>query len=574
MTNLEDLQSFNRRDDSAIYTYDSRNRLESWEDADGIKKWYTYDKLGNLIGHGVDSEGGTNQTFTTVDSTKPHQITLNRRNEDYEYDADGNVIRRWWTHFVYDSANRLVCTGSDVGLCDGPAYRYDADGQLMYDGETQAILMGELFKWRPYWGNAAYSNLVAFGEVIGQARQDNASLREAADSSAWWLPILKGPLLWLLAGAGGLGLLALLAWLGAGAAFGEHPATATLALVLSVLLIAPPTAWGMGAGQPPPAPGDDQVSLFFRNHQGSLVFATNPGGRQAYEPFGKARYSRGERKFTNKQFHFASKMYYFGARWYDAEAGRFASVDPLVAQPENPQQLNAYGYVLNDPANMVDQTGLFTMCTPSGRICWGRGGGRPHRNYPGGFAPFAPNWVTPATGPVSNGLGSTSAYSNKTKNRIIVYDDDGYRWVYHYYGPEKKPLTQGTDPSRTREGPFNPVKFGVGVVNVARGGLSILRGVEKPDDPNDLSVPKRLLQLAFGFGNFNRGLTQMSEAANDSAGPSARNLLGLAPFGQLFDDPLEPTPQEFLVRRFQSLKRDPRGTANRLLREFFALDGP
>jgi hypothetical protein len=51
-------------------------------------------------------------------------------------------------------------------------------------------------------------------------------------------------------------------------------------------------------------------------------------------------------------------MYYVGARWFDAEAGRFAGVDPLVGNAGNPQDLNAYGYVRNDPVNMVDPTGM------------------------------------------------------------------------------------------------------------------------------------------------------------------------------------------------------------------------
>jgi len=53
-----------------------------------------------------------------------------------------------------------------------------------------------------------------------------------------------------------------------------------------------------------------------------------------------------------------------------------------------------------------------------------------------------------------------------------------------------------------------------------------------------------------------------------------RNLLGLLPFGQLFDDPLEPTPQEFGAQRLRMLKRDFPGTLERLIREFFVFDEP
>jgi hypothetical protein len=123
-----------------------------------------------------------------------------------------------------------------------------------------------------------------------------------------------------------------------------------------------------------------------------------------------------------------------------------------------------------------------------------------------------------------------------------------------------------------RERSFNPVKFGVGVVNIARGGLSIIRSVEKPEDPADLSPLKRTFQFARGFGNFRRGLRQTNEALDDPNGPSPGNLLGLLPFGQLFDDPLEPTPQEFGAQRLRMLRRDFPGTVKRLIREFFVFD--
>jgi hypothetical protein len=72
-------------------------------------------------------------------------------------------------------------------------------------------------------------------------------------------------------------------------------------------------------------------------------------------------------------------MYYFGARWYDAEAGRFAGVDPLLARPFNPQEVNAYSYVMNDPINLVDPTGMMGSTPTPGieeiTITGTRGGG-------------------------------------------------------------------------------------------------------------------------------------------------------------------------------------------------------
>jgi len=213
-------------DASATYTYDARNRLRSWKDANDDTLFYTYDALGNLVGHGVANESLTNQTFDTA--TEPHQIARNRILEEYEYDADGNVIKRGLPggpteHFVYDSANRLVCTGTDVGVCDGPGYRYDVGGQLLWDGATGEQLMGDLFRWKSMNANA-YSNIVAFGEVIAEVRQVNSPLRASWVPVGWSLRIPTDLLLKILAGAAVLTWIALFAWLGAWRAFSEAPA--------------------------------------------------------------------------------------------------------------------------------------------------------------------------------------------------------------------------------------------------------------------------------------------------------------------------------------------------------------
>jgi len=45
--------------------------------------------------------------------------------------------------------------------------------------------------------------------------------------------------------------------------------------------------------------------------------------------------------------------------------GRFTQPDPIVADPFNPQSLNRYSFVLGDPAQLVDPTGLDPESGPS-----------------------------------------------------------------------------------------------------------------------------------------------------------------------------------------------------------------
>jgi RHS repeat-associated protein len=51
---------------------------------------------------------------------------------------------------------------------------------------------------------------------------------------------------------------------------------------------------------------------------------------------------------------------YFGARYFSGAQGRFTSPDPVGGDLANPQSLNRYTYVLNNPLRFTDPTGLYT----------------------------------------------------------------------------------------------------------------------------------------------------------------------------------------------------------------------
>jgi hypothetical protein len=51
---------------------------------------------------------------------------------------------------------------------------------------------------------------------------------------------------------------------------------------------------------------------------------------------------------------------YYGARFYDGALGRFISPDTIVPEPGDPQALNRYSYVLNNPLRYTDPTGMFS----------------------------------------------------------------------------------------------------------------------------------------------------------------------------------------------------------------------
>jgi RHS repeat-associated protein len=49
----------------------------------------------------------------------------------------------------------------------------------------------------------------------------------------------------------------------------------------------------------------------------------------------------------------------FGARYYGSNMGRMMSPDPMGGDMTNPQSLNRYAYVLNNPLRFTDPTGLY-----------------------------------------------------------------------------------------------------------------------------------------------------------------------------------------------------------------------
>jgi RHS repeat-associated protein len=69
-------------------------------------------------------------------------------------------------------------------------------------------------------------------------------------------------------------------------------------------------------------------------------------------------------RFTGKERDAESGNDYFGVRYYASSMGRFMSPDPGPWKLNNPQYLNMYAYVLNNPLRNVDVAGE----TPQDRV--------------------------------------------------------------------------------------------------------------------------------------------------------------------------------------------------------------
>ncbi len=98
------------------------------------------------------------------------------------------------------------------------------------------------------------------------------------------------------------------------------------------------------------------------NSNGGLV-----GGITRYEPFGGYRGptpnatnpSISDRGFTGHQENREIELTYMRARYYMPYIYRYLSPDSIVPDPANPQSLNRYSYVLNNPIRYTDSTGHY-----------------------------------------------------------------------------------------------------------------------------------------------------------------------------------------------------------------------
>jgi RHS repeat-associated protein len=152
--------------------------------------------------------------------------------------------------------------------------------------------------------------------------------------------------------------------------------------------------------------GASTVSYLHSDHLGSASAATNSSGVltswQRFDPWGKIRASNGsmptKQNFTGQYLDDTGLLYY-NARYYDPTTARFISADSIVPSagaltraphdpvataawgkakeggPANPQDLNRYTYVLNNPVRHTDPTGHLNKPEPQGGAPGGLGGG-------------------------------------------------------------------------------------------------------------------------------------------------------------------------------------------------------
>lgn len=150
-----------------------------------------------------------------------------------------------------------------------------------------------------------------------------------------------------------------------------------------------------------------------KDHLGSASVVTDASGvtvgETRYYSYGGERLTTGtihtDKLFTGQREMADLGIYHYGARFYSPTLGRFLSADSIVPGYANPQNLNRFSYVRNNPMRYTDPTGHWV---DEGCACENSGGtttpivvvaGRPSRSTDGHSSVPAPSNIpsTPTT---------------------------------------------------------------------------------------------------------------------------------------------------------------------------------
>jgi RHS repeat-associated protein len=106
------------------------------------------------------------------------------------------------------------------------------------------------------------------------------------------------------------------------------------------------------------------TQYYHSDHLSTRLMTDSSGtkiGEQGHYPFGESWYASGTTtkwEFTSYERDSESGNDFAMARYHVNRLGRFSSPDLHSGSVADPQSLNKYGYVLDDPANLVDPLGL------------------------------------------------------------------------------------------------------------------------------------------------------------------------------------------------------------------------
>ncbi|HSA31334.1 MAG TPA: RHS repeat-associated core domain-containing protein [Candidatus Omnitrophota bacterium] len=292
------------------FEYDHLNRLVlASHDATYGTQTYGYDRVGNIL-----EKGGVSYRYAESGSrvggaaAGPHAVTSLGNGTVFQYDANGNMIRKERSGVV-------------------SSFEFDAEGRL-----RQVFRNGEQEVRFAYDGDGGRVKKIVYGALSG-----------GGVSTMSFPELLEG-------NGGEQDLVTHFV----GQLFEKTNVDLTKHIFAGERRIA--------------SVKNGEVAFIHPDHLGSANLVTDHAGSVSelieYQPFGSfsrherfGRAENGSAYFTGQRLDDETGLYYYKSRYYDPDLGRFISADTVVPSAGDPQAFNRYAYVRNNPVVLVDPDG-------------------------------------------------------------------------------------------------------------------------------------------------------------------------------------------------------------------------
>ncbi|MEW6697623.1 MAG: RHS repeat-associated core domain-containing protein [Bacillota bacterium] len=322
-----------------LYEYDAANRISRVNEFGNSHSalsysTYQYDANGSLISVTNVAGGSFTNSFKYDSLNRLIEYKDFSNTYQYEYDEVGNRTKETIlnssgivissTTYSYDQANQLTTV-------NGQAYTYDANGNLTsngsktfsYDEENRLIEVKDFV-----------------GVSLAKFTYDDAGKRTSMTTSSGTIYYHYSGDKVVLETDANNNILAEYTWDDKG-----NPITFTK---------------------------NGATYYYHRNVWGDVTLRDSTGAviaNYGYDPWGKIISTSGTLASANTyryrgyRYDEVTGLYYLGARYYDPLIGRFISRDTMHGFKEDPQSLNLYAYVQNNPIMSIDPDGhvLFVL---------------------------------------------------------------------------------------------------------------------------------------------------------------------------------------------------------------------
>jgi RHS repeat-associated protein len=366
---------------TTTYVYDALNRLTSVTDCYGQTVSYGYDKNGNRAS--LTYPGGKTVRYVYDPMNRLKSVTdwLNNTTT-YNYDADGHLTSSVNPNgtaavYQYDPANRLIALTNTANSAIISSYQYTLDAV----GNHSQVNQTEQLPTIPVVEQAAYAydndNKMTNSEGQAQGFDANGNMISINPTNLLFYDYENRLTQDIFAGTTNT-----YQYDGAGNRMSANRSGIASRYVLDrnsplSQVLAETDASGntiyyyiYGLGLISRIDANNNAEFYHYDSRGSTIALTDASGQiteaYAYDPFGRP--INGE--ISDNRFRYLGRhgvmdeengFLYIRARYYSTRRGRFITKDPTTGKDGDSQRMNRYIYALNNPINLIDVNGAFSI---------------------------------------------------------------------------------------------------------------------------------------------------------------------------------------------------------------------